>query len=113
MSKQDLIDNLGTIASSGSKKFIEQVKNDSRASGELAENIIGQFGVGFYSCFIVGESVEVLSRKQGEKGYIWTSDGSGTYDIQELSEEQLETHQVVRGTKIVIHLRTSMMQFCN
>lgn len=81
MSQQDLLDNLGTIASSGSRKFMDQMASESRASGELGENIIGQFGVGFYSVFIVGDNVEVTTRQAGQQAFLWTSDGSGKFDV--------------------------------
>lgn len=98
-----MMDNLGTIARSGSKQFMEQLESESKASGELSENMIGQFGVGFYSAFIVGDSVEVVSRRAGQTGYKWTSDGSGVYDIEQVDDNQLD-----RGTKITIHLKPDM-----
>lgn len=77
MSKEELIDNLGTIAKSGSKEFVEAIQKEG---GATAENIIGQFGVGFYSSFIVADFVEVISKTANSPvAYVWTSDGSGTY----------------------------------
>ncbi len=70
MSREDLINNLGTIAKSGSKEYIDNLKQTGE---EVQANIIGQFGVGFYSSFIVADRVEVISRKEGEKAYVWTS----------------------------------------
>lgn len=74
MNKEELIDNLGTIARSGSKAFIEQVK-DSESS--TMQNIIGQFGVGFYSTFMVGSRIDVYTKSHevDSQGYMWTSDG--------------------------------------
>ena len=65
-----MINNLGTIAKSGSKEYIDNLKQTGE---EVQANIIGQFGVGFYSSFIVADRVEVISRKEGEKAYVWTS----------------------------------------
>lgn len=77
MTREELIDNLGTIARSGSKEFVEALKE---SGGTSPENIIGQFGVGFYSSFIVADYVEVISKTaDNPTANIWTSDGSGTY----------------------------------
>lgn len=73
MSREDIVDNLGTIAKSGSQKFLE---NLSEKDGQMNDSIIGQFGVGFYSSFIVSDAVEVLSKTEGEKGVRWVSDGT-------------------------------------
>ena len=72
MNKADLVENLGTIARSGTKKFIENLSGDSKKDS----NLIGQFGVGFYSSFMVADSVEVTTKKAGEKtAFLWKSDG--------------------------------------
>ena len=91
----ELIDNLGTIAHSGSKAFLEQIK-----ANQGDTHLIGQFGVGFYSAFMVAEKVTVYSRSYlpAEQGWIWTSDGKTGYEIE--SAPDLE-----RGTKIVLQLR--------
>ncbi|GAB5367305.1 hypothetical protein AAMO2058_001219000 [Amorphochlora amoebiformis] len=81
MSKEDLIKNLGTIARSGSKEFMQKI-NDV-GSSEVADNIIGQFGVGFYSVFMVADKVEVYSKAadaEGDIAHYWTSTGDGTYE---------------------------------
>lgn len=78
MNKEELINNLGTIARSGSKAFIEQAKeNTSGAAATDVQNIIGQFGVGFYSTFMVGDKIDVYTKsyEPGSTGYMWTSDG--------------------------------------
>lgn len=74
MTKEELLDNLGTIARSGSRAFLEQLQD---GAGSAQGNIIGQFGVGFYSTFMVAEKVEVYTKSfmPGSKGYLWTSDG--------------------------------------
>lgn len=103
MTHGELIDNLGTIAHSGSKAFLEQLKQRQAAgeSGAVADaNLIGQFGVGFYAAFMAGEKVTVYSRSYlpGESGWVWTSDGRTGYEIEPASD-------LPRGTKIVVHLR--------
>lgn len=73
MTRDEIVDNLGTIARSGSQAFLEKMKDKDV---QLTDSIIGQFGVGFYSSFIVSEQVEVLSKAEGSKGVRWLSDGS-------------------------------------
>jgi HSP90 family molecular chaperone len=77
MSREDVVDNLGTIARSGSQAFLKEVQ-EQKGDGatQASESIIGQFGVGFYSSFIVADHVEVLSKAEGQKGVRWVSDGS-------------------------------------
>ncbi|CAH1114223.1 unnamed protein product [Psylliodes chrysocephalus] len=104
MTKDDLIAHLGIIAKSGSKAFMEQIK-EKAASGD--NNIIGQFGVGFYSAFMVADKVDVYSKAAGEEnGYKWSSDGTGSYEIQ-IAEG------VQNGTKIVIHLKADCREFAD
>jgi molecular chaperone HtpG len=93
MSKEDLEENLGTIAKSGSLAFKEQLENAEDI------DIIGQFGVGFYASFMVSKKVEVLTKKYGEKqAYLWTSDASDGYTIEEASKE-------TNGTQITLYLK--------
>ncbi|MGC1887312.1 MAG: molecular chaperone HtpG [Stellaceae bacterium] len=95
MNREELIENLGTIARSGTAAFVSQLSGDARKDMSL----IGQFGVGFYSAFMVAEKVEVLSRKAGEsQGWRWVSDGRGEFTVEPLPE-------TVRGAKITVHLR--------
>ncbi|EAT48688.1 AAEL000301-PA [Aedes aegypti] len=107
MTKEELIANLGTIARSGSKHFMEQIK-EKGVSADNAQNIIGQFGVGFYSAFMVADRVEVFTRssKVGSPGYKWSSDGSGNFEIQEAENVQI-------GTKIAIHLKADCREFAD
>jgi TNF receptor-associated protein 1 len=95
MSHAELVENLGTIAHSGSKAFLEQLKANK---GDA--NLIGQFGVGFYSAFMVAEKVTVFTRsyRPEEKGWLWTSDGQSGYEIEPAGELE-------RGTKVVLNLR--------
>lgn len=76
MSRQSLIDHLGTIAKSGSKEFVQ---NMEAGNSDVKDNIIGQFGVGFYSSFIVSDLVEVISKEDGKIANKWSSDGTGTF----------------------------------
>jgi molecular chaperone HtpG len=102
MTRAELIENLGTIAHSGSKAFLKALSE----GGQKNSNLIGQFGVGFYSAFMVAKSVKVYSRswKKDEPAHVWTSDGSGSYEIEEVSDQQ-------RGTKIVIELKDDCGEF--
>lgn len=103
MNKDDLIENLGTIAKSGTSEFAHNISDDHKKS-----SFIGQFGVGFYSAFMVAEHISVTSKKAGEtKGYIWYSDGLGEYTISETDKE------LPRGTEVVIHLKEQEDSFLN
>lgn len=102
MTKEELIENLGTIAKSGSKAFLENLKE----SGKSGADIIGQFGVGFYSSFIVGNTVEVISKKAGKDAYVWVSDGSGQFTVSKAENVNFD-----RGTKVIIHLTPENQQF--
>ena len=98
MNKADLIDNLGTIARSGTGAFIEQLSGDAKKDTML----IGQFGVGFYSSYMVADKVVVVSKKAGEKkAYQWSSDGNGEYQIED-AKASFE-----RGTEVVLHIKES------
>jgi molecular chaperone HtpG len=96
MTKDELIENLGTVAHSGSKEFLEKLAENK----ENAAKLIGQFGLGFYSAFMVSQKVRVISRsyKKNSKGYIWTSDGMNNYTISQ--EEGIK-----RGTRVVVDLK--------
>ena len=103
MNKDDLAKNLGTIARSGTKQFLENLTGDSKKDSSL----IGQFGVGFYSSFMVADKVEVISRKAGEKeAWIWTSDGKSGYSID-------NSVRKTSGTDIVLHLNDEGKEFVN
>jgi molecular chaperone HtpG len=96
MSRAELVENLGTIAHSGSKQFLKALGE----GGAKNSNLIGQFGVGFYSAFMVAKSVKVYSHswRGSEPGHVWSSDGSGSYEIEEADGQR-------RGSKIVIELK--------
>lgn len=93
MNKKDLMDNLGTIARSGSKEFLKKMKE---AKDDIS--IIGQFGVGFYSAFMVAKKIEVTSKKEGEQAYLFISEGEDSYSIEECDEK-------MGGTTITIYLK--------
>ncbi len=79
MNEEDLIEHLGTIARSGTKNFLGKLTGDAKKDS----NLIGQFGVGFYSCFMVADQVEVITRKAGEEeAYRWVSDGKSGFEIE-------------------------------
>jgi molecular chaperone HtpG len=101
MSQEEVIDNLGTIARSGTKKFLETLSGDSAKDAQL----IGQFGVGFYSAFIVADKVTVLTKRGDETpGVRWESDGEGQYQIE-------ASDKADRGTEVILHLREEDKEF--
>src|ERR1700748_590674 len=103
MSEEELVSNLGTIARSGTKNFLSQLSGDARKDS----NLIGQFGVGFYSAFMVADKVEVVSRKAGEeKAWRWVSDGKTGFDIE-------PAERAVAGTTIVLHFNEEGSQYAN
>ncbi|WP_085906574.1 molecular chaperone HtpG [Kiloniella majae] len=100
MNRQELIDNLGTIARSGTSAFMEQMESSKDGS-----NLIGQFGVGFYSSYMVADKVSVTSRRAGEdQGWQWDSDGKGKFTIAEVEKP-------VRGTSITLHLKEEQKEY--
>jgi molecular chaperone HtpG len=103
MSEEDLVSHLGTIARSGTKNFLSQLSGDARKDS----NLIGQFGVGFYSVFMVADRVEVITRKAGEdKAWRWTSDGKTGFDIE-------PAERAVAGTTLLIHFNEEGKQYAN
>ncbi|OIQ97094.1 chaperone protein HtpG [mine drainage metagenome] len=102
MTRAELVENLGTIAHSGSKAFLKALGEN----GAKNANLIGQFGVGFYSAFMAAKSVKVYSKswKKDEPGQLWSSDGSGSYEIEELEGQR-------RGCKIVVELKDECSEF--
>lgn len=103
MNRDELVQNLGTIAHSGTKAFLEKMKE-----GGSNADVIGQFGVGFYSAFMAADKVDVTShswQNDSSVGHVWTSDGASGYDIDETAEAK-------RGCSIVIHLKEDMGEFC-
>ena len=100
MNRDEVINNIGTIAKSGTKDFLDKIRESSNAA---AQELIGQFGVGFYSAFIVADKVELITRKAGTDSAVkWTSDGAGEYEIEDWQKDS-------QGTIIVLHLKK---EFC-
>ena len=105
MERQELIDHLGTIARSGTKAFVSKLKEAKDGLG-----LIGQFGVGFYSAFMVAEKIVVISRRAGESDvWTWTSSGGSGFEIARASDE--EASRVQRGTEIVLHLKDDAKKY--
>lgn len=108
MSREELAENLGTIAHSGSKAFAQalQAAKEAEAGSEVGKNLIGQFGVGFYSAFMVADEVKVYTRSWRENGehLIWTSDGKTGYTVEETEGQR-------RGAKIVIKLKEDAKEY--
>src|ERR1700747_3762572 len=105
MDRQELIDNLGTIARSGTKAFVAKLAEAKDGSG-----LIGQFGVGFYSAFMVAERIAVTSRRAGtDEVWTWSSSGGAGFDVAPAAEE--EAKRVARGTEIVLHLKEDAKKY--
>lgn len=105
MSRDEVLSHLGTIAKSGTAEFMQQLTGDQKKDSQL----IGQFGVGFYSAFIVAKKVEVFTRRAGlsaEEGVLWTSEGEGEFDIETINKPE-------RGSRIVLHLKDDEKEFAD
>lgn len=105
MTREELISNLGTIAKSGSKAFLQNIQQSEATN---LSSIIGQFGVGFYSCFMVADRVEVFTKSMNPHatGYLWKSDGTNEYEI-------IESDNIERGTKIVMYLKQDCREYAS
>ncbi|MBI4650467.1 molecular chaperone HtpG [Candidatus Desantisbacteria bacterium] len=103
MTEEDLINNIGTVAKSGTIEFVKKLKEENKP---FDENLIGKFGVGFYSVFMVTDEVTIETRylNKSSKGYSWKSKGEGTYTIEEIDKKE-------RGTKIFFKLKDSALEF--
>ena len=103
MNESDLIEHLGTIARSGTRSFLEKLSADAKKDS----NLIGQFGVGFYSAFMVADKIEVVTRKAGEESaWKWTSDGKEGFDLESATRDG-------QGTTILLHLNEEGLEYAN
>jgi molecular chaperone HtpG len=105
MNREEVMENIGTIARSGTRAFLDQLTGDAKADAHL----IGQFGVGFYSSFIVADMVTVITRKAGDdasQGVRWTSDGGGEYTLEDIEKSS-------HGTEVILHLKKDEKEFLN
>ena len=109
MSQHEAIDNLGTIAKSGTRDFMSKLEASQKADAKEQGSLIGQFGVGFYSGFIVADKITVESRRAGlkaDEGVRWVSGGTGDFEVESITRE-------MRGTSITLHLRDDAMDYAN
>ena len=109
LSRQEAIDNLGTIAKSGTRDFVSRLSEAQKSSASDQGQLIGQFGVGFYSGFIVADRITVESRRAGlkaEEGVRWVSGGSGDFEVEDIT-------RAARGTAITLHLREDAEEYLN
>ena len=105
MNRQEVVDNIGTIASSGTKKFLENLTGDEKQDSQM----IGQFGVGFYSSFIVADKVTLTTRRAGaaeDEAVMWQSDGEGSFTLENASKD-------ARGTTVTLHLKDDETEFAD
>ncbi|HNY46745.1 MAG TPA: molecular chaperone HtpG, partial [Casimicrobium sp.] len=109
MSEQEAIDNLGTIAKSGTRDFMSKLEASQKADAKEQGSLIGQFGVGFYSGFIVADKITVESRRAGlkaDEGVRWISGGTGDFEVETIS-------RAARGTSVILHLRDDALDYAN
>jgi len=105
MTRDEVVENIGTIASSGTRKFLEKLTGDQAKDSQM----IGQFGVGFYSSFIVADKVTLTSRRAGhaeDEAVRWESDGQGSFTLENVKKDS-------RGTEVVLHLKDDEIEFAD
>ena len=109
MTREELVDHLGTIAKSGSRAFLQKLKSEAGSGGsDIGAGIIGQFGVGFYSAFMVADRVDVFTRAAapGSSSWCWSSSGDGSFEVR-------AAEGVSRGAKVVLHLKDTAKEFAS
>ncbi len=109
LSQQEAIDNLGTIAKSGTRDFVSKLEASQKADAKEQGALIGQFGVGFYSGFIVADKITVESRRAGlkaDEGVRWISGGTGEFEVESITRDK-------RGTSVILHLRDDALEYAS
>lgn len=108
MSQADLTDALGTIARSGTRAFLDRLAAEAKDNAAAGQDLIGQFGIGFYSAFMVADRVDVETRRAGsDEAYLWSSDGKGSFTIAPLPLDKAPAH----GTRVVLHLNEASDEY--
>ncbi|MGP8231251.1 MAG: molecular chaperone HtpG [Methylovirgula sp.] len=102
MSQEDLTQALGTIARSGTRAFLDRLNGEAKEDATASKDLIGQFGIGFYSAFMVADRIDVETRRAGsDEAFLWSSDGKGTFSIAPLALDKAPAH----GTRVILHLK--------
>ena len=108
MSQADLTDALGTIARSGTRAFLDRLAAEAKDNAAAGQDLIGQFGIGFYSAFMVADRVDVETRRAGSaEAFLWSSDGKGSFTIAPLPLERAPAH----GTRVILHLNEASDEY--
>ena len=109
MDKNDLVESLGTIARSGTKEFLTRLGDDAKKNS----NLIGRFGVGFYSAFMIASEIEVITKKVNDSTtWLWKSDGKGSFEIAEVADNA-DLSREVQGTRVLLHLNDEGLEYAN
>ncbi|MDR3406923.1 MAG: ATP-binding protein, partial [Methylovirgula sp.] len=108
MSQEDLTQALGTIARSGTRAFLDRLNAEAKEDAASGKDLIGQFGIGFYSAFMVADRIDVETRRAGsDEAFLWSSDGKGTFSIAPLALDKAPA----RGTRVILHLKAEASEY--